>query len=142
MNAIDRYGNHPLHLACQSLAEELFEKLIRAGSDPRLASGIATRAAWGGRTDILAYLNLAGFDLNEPDSRGTRPIDAAVGMGYLPTVEYLLGESVDTTTVDVSKPLKPWKGALPNKGVLEKIRERIIAKRSERAAKDSGPASP
>lgn len=127
LNAKDRQGNHPLTMACHSLAEELFADLVQYGSDPTLANSITSDAAAFGRTDILRYLHQTGFDLNQPSSRAVRPIEAAVGMGYLATVEYLLSINVDITTIDVSKPLKPWKGAFPNRDVFEEIRKRITA---------------
>ena len=36
-------------------------------------------AASFGRTDILKYLHDQGFDLNETDQKGSRPIDGAIG---------------------------------------------------------------
>ncbi len=48
-------------------------------------------------------------------------------MGHLATVEYLLSVNVGISTIDVSKPLKSWKGALPNKEAMEAIRKRIMA---------------
>ena len=129
LNSKDKNGNHPLNMACHSSATELFEELVQSGSDPTRADGLASDAATCGRTDILRYLHQAGFDLNKADFRGVRPIEAAVGMGNLVAVEYLLSVKVDITTIDVSKPLKPWKGALPDAQVMEEIRQRIIAQK-------------
>src|SRR5687768_10095278 len=56
LNTRDRHGNHPLNMACQSSALELFEELLRHGSDPARADGLAVGAATAGRTDILRYL--------------------------------------------------------------------------------------
>ncbi len=135
LNSKDRNGNHPLSMACQSSATELFEELVRSGSDPTRADGLASDAAWSGRNDILRYLQQAGFDLNKTRLRGVRrigPIEAAVGMGHLATVEYLLSVNVDISTIDVSKPLRPWKGALPDKGAMEEIRKLIAAQKQSK----------
>jgi uncharacterized protein len=131
LNTKDRNGNHPLNMACQSSALELFEELVRHGSDPARADGLAVSAATGGRIDVLRYLFQAGFNLNQPNDRGIRPIEAAIGMGDLIAVEYLLSANVDLTTIDVSKPLMQWKGALPDAHAVEEIRERIIAKKAK-----------
>jgi ankyrin repeat protein len=135
LNAKDRNGNHPLCMACHSPALDLFDELVRGGSDPPLAAGLVTDAAWSGRVDVLKYLRRDGFDMNKPNANGIRPLDAAVGMGHLQVVDYLLSENVDTTGLDVGKPLVPWKGALPDASVMEEIRSRIIAKRT-------GPGAP
>ena len=76
--------------------------------------------------------------MNEPNAKGIRPLDAAVGMGHLQVVEYLLSQNVDTSRLDVTGPLLPWKGALPDAGVMEDIRTRIIAKRTEPGASPNG----
>ena len=96
LNAKDRNGNHPLSMACHSRALDLFDELVLRGSDPRLAAGLPTDAAWSGRVDVLKHLRNLGFDMNEPNAKGIRPLDAAVGMGHLQVVEYLLSENVDT----------------------------------------------
>ena len=132
LNTKDRNGNHPLNMACHSSAEELFDDLVQHGSDPTLADGIASDAAMCGRADILRYLHQARFDLNEPNLRGVRPIEAAVGMGSLATVEYLLSINVDIKIIDVSKPLRPWKGALPDKEAMEEIRKLIATQKQSK----------
>jgi ankyrin repeat protein len=140
-NAKDRNGNHPLKMACLSLAPELFGELVRHGSDPALADGLTSDAAACGRTDILRYLQQSGFNLNRPNLKGVLPIEAAVGMGHLAAVEYLLSVKIDVTAIDVSKPLKPWKGALPRAKVMEQIRERISARKAEPGAPPNGGPS-
>jgi ankyrin repeat protein len=142
LNAKDRNGNHPLSMACHSPALDLFDELVYKGSDPRLATGLAAAAARSDRADVLKHLRHVGFDLNEPNARGIRPLDAAVGMGHLQAVEYLLSENVDTSGLDVTKPFVPWKGALPDAGVMEEIRSRIIAKMTGSGAPPhGGPAT-
>ncbi len=130
LNTKDSNGNHPLNMACHSSALELFEELVRHGSDPARADGLAVDAATGGRTDILRYLFQAGFDLNQPNNRGIRPIEAAIGMGDIIAVDYLLSANVDLTSTDMTKPLKQWKGAPPDARAMEEIRKRIIAKKA------------
>ena len=137
LNAKDRNNNHPLNMACHSSALELFDELIGKGSDPTRADGLATDAAWAGRTDILRYLHQAGFDMNQSNARGIRPLAGAVGMGHLLVVKYLLSLNVDTSMINTSKPLVAWKGAMPGTGVMEEIRKLIIAKRTG----PSGPAN-
>lgn len=127
LNTKDRNGNHPLTMACHSLAPELFDELVRHGSDPTQAKNITLDAAAFGTADMLRYLNHASFNLNQPGSRGVRPIEAAIGMHNLANIEYLLSINVDLTTIDVSMPLKSWKGAFPNIEAMEEIRKRIIA---------------
>jgi ankyrin repeat protein len=137
LNAKDRNKNHPLNMACHSSALDLFEELVRHGSDPAHADGLAVDAAWGGRTDVLRYLHESGFNLNQPNARGIRPIEAAIGMGNLGAVEYLLSVDVDIGPIDVSKPLEPWKGALPEPQAMDEIRRRIVAHKTE----PGGPAN-
>jgi hypothetical protein len=142
-NAKDRNGNHPLNMACHSSAHELFGELVRCGSNPALADGLTSDAAACGRTDILRYLHQMGFDLNQPSLRGIRPMEAAVGMAHQPAVDYLLSVHADVSFVDVSKPLKPWKGALPDQKVMEEIRTHIAARKTEQIAPpNGGPAAP
>ena len=142
-NAKDRNGNHPLKMACHSSAHEIFGELIRYGSDPGLADGLPSDAAACGRTDILGYLAQAGFDFNKPSLRGIRPIEAAIGMAQLPAVDYLLSVNADVSFIDVSKPLKPWKGALPDQKVMEEIRTHIASRKTEPGAPpNGGPARP
>jgi len=140
LNKQDRNKHHPLFLACISSCEDLFEYLIRHGSDPALAEGLSVAAVGADRTDILQYLQGSGINLDLPNARGIRPIEAAIGMGNLTTVEYLLSLNVDISSIDVSKPLVPGKGALPGPGVMDQIRERIKAKKSAGdGAADSTP---
>jgi len=73
---------------------------------------------------------LAGFDMNQPGSKGIRPIEAAVGMGHLAAVEYLLSVNVEIDIIDVWKTLVPWKGALADPQVMDEIRTRILAKKT------------
>jgi len=48
-------------------------------------------------------------------------------------VEYLLSLRIDVSGVDVSKPLKPWKGALPDQHIMDEIRNRIAVRKTEPA---------
>jgi hypothetical protein len=134
LNTKDRNDNHPLKMACRSPALELFEELVRHGSDPACAKGLAVDAAMCGRTEVLRYLYQAGFDLNHSNQKGIRPIEAAIGNGHLVAVEYLLSVNVDIVAIDASKPFVPWKGVWPDGHVFEDIRKRIIAKKAKQAS--------
>jgi len=131
LNMKNRDGYHPLHMACESRVKNLFDVLVEHGSDPTRADGLPFRAAFSGRTDILRYLHSSGFDLSR-DHEGCTPIEGAVGMGNLPTVEFLLSVNVEVSIIDTSKRLKPWKGAYPDSSIFDEIRNRIIEYRNKK----------
>jgi ankyrin repeat protein len=112
----------------------MFDDLISHGSNPAQADNLVTDAAMCGRTDIIQHLHSLDIDLNQLGMKGYRPIEAAIGMGHLPAVDYLLEAKVDISFIDTSKPLVPWKGSLTDPQTMETICERIKAKKTEQGA--------
>jgi ankyrin repeat protein len=130
LDARDCNGNTPLKMACISLDSTLFPELLRRGSTLQNTSDLATTAAMCGHIDILCFLHEAGVDLNEGEPK-QRPIEAAVGMGDIGTVRYLLSLGVDTSFIDISKPIRPWKGSMATPETLDEIRSLIANHKTE-----------
>jgi len=128
LNKIDKYGNHPLDHACNCICKELFHDLVRHGSNPSRAAHIVTKAASRGRLDVLRYLREKGFNMNDPNERA---LEGAIGFGSLDTVRFLLDCGVDASGINISKPLKPWKGVRADKGTMEEIRMAIQDKQAQ-----------
>ena len=82
-----------------------------------------------GYVDILRSLHEAGVDLNEG-----HPVEAAIGVGDIEAVRYLLSLGVDTSFIDTAHPIKPWKGSMATQEAMEELRSLI-----SKAKTESGP---
>src|SRR5207247_614694 len=114
-----------------SHATELFQELVRRGSDPAKADHIVAYAASFGRDDVLRYLHGKGFETDQPNPNGIRPLQAAVGVGSLDSVRFLLECSADAAQIDLSQPLNARKGIRTDEDAMEKIRALLQAKQAE-----------
>ncbi|MBL9130482.1 MAG: ankyrin repeat domain-containing protein [Verrucomicrobiaceae bacterium] len=124
LDAKDRNGNTPLQMASMAEDSALFHELVRRGSKLQDLSSVASNAAMSGHLDILRFLQDAGVNLNEGESK-KRPLEAAIGTGDIATVRYLLNLGVDTSDIDTSRPIQPWKGCMATSATMEEIRHLI-----------------
>jgi ankyrin repeat protein len=98
INALDIFGNTPLHSAAKSGNLDLVKYLIEEkGADFNAPDNdgetpLHSAASWG-TLDVLKYLiEEKGADFNTPDNDGETPLHSAASWGTLDVVKYLIEE--------------------------------------------------
>ncbi|MEG4393940.1 ankyrin repeat domain-containing protein [Microcoleus sp. BROC3] len=112
INAMDEYGNTPLHLAVDRGSQDIAELLIANGArvNARNANGQTPlyQAIAIGHNDIAALLIKNGADVNNRDMCNTTPLHKAAHYGTVEILKLLLakGAKINTTNCYGETPLK------------------------------------
>ena len=131
-NSKDRHGNHPLFMAClNSGSLRVLDALLAAGSDHENVPELAFVAAQCSRVEVVRRLIEVGVDFSRKNEQGITPLVSAASMGREDVVDFLLERRTAIAGLDTSKPIQPWKGCMATKEVMERIRIKIAAGKTE-----------
>nr|6MWQ_A Chain A, DARPin, Muscle-type aldolase chimeric fusion [synthetic construct]6MWQ_B Chain B, DARPin, Muscle-type aldolase chimeric fusion [synthetic construct]6MWQ_C Chain C, DARPin, Muscle-type aldolase chimeric fusion [synthetic construct]6MWQ_D Chain D, DARPin, Muscle-type aldolase chimeric fusion [synthetic construct] len=104
VNALDRFGLTPLHLAAQRGHLEIVEVLLKCGADVNAADLWGQTplhlAATAGHLEIVEVLLKYGADVNALDLIGKTPLHLTAIDGHLEIVEVLLKHGADVNAQD------------------------------------------
>ena len=105
VEATDRVGWQPIHVAADCGAKEVVEYLCMHGA--RVSAQVGDTgyqpihfAAWNSHTDVVVFLLEHGADINARTTRGWQPIHFAAGQGRKESVEYLIAIGADINAKD------------------------------------------
>jgi ankyrin repeat protein len=139
-NSKDRHGNHPLFMACWNggVSLRVVDALLAAGSTHENVPELAFVAAQCSSVELVRRLIEVGVDFSRKNEQGFTPIAFAACRGREDVVDFLLKRRAAIAGLDTSQPIKPWKGSPQTKEVMERIRIKMAAGKTEPGASPNG----